>query len=182
MIYIFDHVARGLARIASQFDAAEKLRGISAAILEEVQQAEDALADFAVIMTVDGASGVQLDRMGALLGERRDALPDLWYRRFIRARCAIRRSQGTPDEVCAIAAAITGSPVEYRPAYPAAYRLFVTLPVDVTPVLIARLRARILEATPAGVGMELVYLDSETPFTFDEEGMGFDDGELVEVL
>lgn len=182
MIYIPDHVARGLANILSQFRNATKLRALATAILEEVQIAEDTLADLAVALTVDGAQAAQLDLMGALLGERRDALSDLWYRRFLRARAAIRLSQGTPDEVSLIAATLTGAPVAYSPAYPAGFRLFIAPQPTMDAVLLARLKARIVEASPAGVGFDLVFVDSATPFTFDEDGFGFDDGDLVEVL
>jgi hypothetical protein len=182
MIYIPDHVERGLANVLSQFRLATKLRAIIAAILEEVQIAEDTLADLAVGLTVDGAQGAQLDLMGALLGERRDALSDLWYRRFLYARAAIRVCQGTPDEVSQIAATLTGAPVAYSPAYPAGFRLFIAPQPTMDAVLLARLKARKVEASPSGDGFDLTFVDSPTPFTVDEDGFGFDDGDLVEVL
>lgn len=182
MIYIPDHVARGLANILSQFRNAGRLRAFAEAILEEVQEAEDALADLAVALTVDGANGAQLDLMGALLGERRDALDDLWYRRFIRARAQIRRCQGTPEEVTAIAATITQGPVTYSPAYPAGYRLNVAPSPALTDVLRARLKARILEATPAGVGVDITETPATPPpFTFGVAGGGFNQGHLTSV-
>lgn len=179
--YIPDHVARGLDFIVSQFAGSTKLRALAAAILEEVQIAEDTLQDLIYGLRLDGATGAQLDLLGALFGERRDGLIDATYRRFIEARLMIRLSQGTPDQVAMIAARLVGVPVEYRPAYPAGYRLQYTLSAPLDTDLRARILSRIVEATPAGVGVELVESTTPTPFTFDEDGFGFDDGDLVEV-
>jgi hypothetical protein len=50
-----------------------------------------------------------------------------------------------------------------------------------TAALRARILARIIEATPAGVGVELVESISATPFTFGVAGLGFNQGNLVTV-
>jgi hypothetical protein len=181
MNYIADHVAQGLENIVSQFANSARLRVLAAAILEESQIAEDTLQDLLYGLRLDAAEGAQLDLLGTLFGEARDTLPDILYRRFIAARLMIRLSQGTPDEVAEIAARLVGVPVEYRPAYPAGYRLQYTLPVALTAALRARILARIVEATPAGVGVELVESISATPFTFGVAGLGFNQGNLVTV-
>lgn len=181
MNYIADHVARGLANIVSQFASAERLRALATAILEESQIAEDAMQDLLYGLRLDAATGAQLDLLGKLFGEARDTLPDIVYRRFIAARLMIRLSQGTPDEVAGIAARLIGVPVEYKPAYPAGYRLAYTVPVALTTVLRDRILARIIEATPVGVGVELVESTSTTPFTFGVAGLGFNQGHLVTV-
>lgn len=179
--YIDDHEARGLALIVSQFAEADNLRALCAAILAEVQIAEDSFQDLVYGLTLDGATGAQLDLLGALFGEARDTLPDALYRRFIEARLLIRLSQGTPDTVALVASRLLGVPVEYRPAYPASYRLQYTLTAPISADLRARILARIVEATPAGVGVELVESLSAVPFTFGVAGRGFNQGRLVAV-
>lgn len=179
--YIADHAARAWAYVVSQFQDSPNMRAFVYAFGDEIQRAEDALQDVIYGLRLDSATGAQLDLLGALFGEPRDGLDDLTYRRFVAARLMIRLSQGTPDQVAAICARLVGVAVEYRPAYPAGYRLQYTLPAPLDTTLRQRILARIIEATPAGVGVELVESTSATPFTFDEDGFGFDDGELVEV-
>lgn len=181
MAWIDNHVARARSYIVSQFADSPVINGLVAAIAQEVQLAEDVLLDLTLGTRIDGAYGAQLDLLGALFGERRDGLNDATYRGFIEARLMIRLSSGTPDQVAEIAARLLGVPVEYKPAYPAGYRLAYTLMAPIDAGLRTRILARIVEATPAGVGVELVEDLGGIPFTFDEDGLGFDDGEMVEV-
>ena len=180
--YISDHVERGVSLIVSQFlTRAPALVAIAAAFLEEVQLAEDTLLDLASDLNVDAATGAQLDLLGALLGERRDNLDDATYRRYLRARMMIRVSQGAIDEILEIASILSGGTVEYSPAYPAGYSLHLSSYIA-DPTLQQRFKARMLEATPAGVWLDVTQSSSPTPFTFDVDGLGFDDGDLVEVF
>lgn len=181
MNYIPDFVARALGNIVSQFALATNLRALVSAIAEEIQIAEDTLQDLLYGLRLDAATGAQLDLLGKLFGEARDGLPDVLYRRFIEARLMIRLSQGTPDQVAMIASRLVAVPVEYRPAYPAGYRLQYTVPVAVDAGLRARILARITEATPAGVGVELVESTNPNPFRFGVAGSGFNDGRLTSV-
>lgn len=181
MNYIPDYVARALGNIVSQFALATKLRALVSAIAEEIQLAEDTLQDLLYGLRLDAATDAQLDLLGRLFGEARDGLPDVLYRRFIEARLMIRLSQGTPDQVAMICARLVGAHVEYRPAYPAGYRLQYTIPAALDTTLRQRILARIVEATPAGVGVELVESTTPTPFTFGVAGLGFNQGNLTAV-
>jgi hypothetical protein len=178
--YIADHVTRAWGFVVSQFSRARNLRALVEALAQEVQIAEDALQDLIYGLRLDSATDAQLDLLGSLFGEPREGLPDLIYRRFIGARLVIRLSQGTPDTVTTVASRLIGVPVEYRPAYPAGYRLQYTLPVPLDPNLRARILARIIEATPAGVGVELIESTTPTPFTFGVSGLGFNQGNLTQ--
>ena len=183
MIYVPDHIERGLALIVSQFQAAAQLRAVVRGILGEVQLAEDTLLDLATNLTVDAATGAQLELLGRLLGERRDGLADSAYRRYLRARMMIRLSEGTIDEILEIASTLSGGTVRYSPAYPAGYRLHLATPVP--PELKARFKARLLEATPAGVGLDVTQGQpgpNPLPFTFNVPTLGFNRGRLVEIF
>ena len=179
--YIADHAARAWAYVVSQFQDSPNIRAFVYAFGDEIQRAEDTLQDLIYGLRLDAATGAQLDLLGTLFGEARDGLPDVIYRRFIEARLMIRLSQGTPDQVAMICARFVSAPVEYRPAYPAGYRLQYTLPVALDTTLRQRILARIIEATPAGVGVELVESISATPFTFGVAGLGFNQGNLTSV-
>lgn len=179
MIYISDHIARGLSLVVSQFQRSPRLLKVIEGLLDEVQRVEDAMLDVDSALDIESATGAQLDQMGLLLGERRDGLDDITYRRYLTARSMIRIGQGSTEDVIGIAATLSGGAVEYSPAYPAGYRIHLTAPVP--DALKARFKARLTEATPAGVGLEVTQATSDDPFTFDNDALGFDQGHMVEI-
>jgi len=62
------------------------LHHVMAGIGDGFQIVEDFGFEVLVTRTLQGSYGVHLDRWGAIVGERRNGLPDDWYREIIKSR------------------------------------------------------------------------------------------------
>lgn len=103
------HVARALARLPQQFRGKAKIEALLSALASPAQDLENALWDLLTLRGVMTASGVWLDKLGALVGQARGGLSDAAYRLYIRARVATNRSRGTVADLIAIANLILNS-------------------------------------------------------------------------
>ena len=126
------------------------------ATARRVQELEDAALDLRLVLDLDDATGGWLDRLGRIVGEAREGLDDQTYRRFVRARLAINRSEGGVEELLSIGRALSGGVALYHPAHPAGYQLTLVTPTPSPASLDARLRQRIEDATASGVGVALI--------------------------
>lgn len=73
------------------------------AILASVQDVENAMQQLYRERRVDTAVGIQLDVLGRLVGQKRMGLSDDDYRRYISARIATNRSNGSYEDLIKIA-------------------------------------------------------------------------------
>lgn len=119
--HITDHAARAVARLVSQFKDSTEVKGFLTALAVQVQAAEDALYQVLVFRDVANATGVTLDRIGALVeAPTRGNLDDASYRRRVRAQILSNRSEGDCSDLFAIINAIypvAGSAWEIRDQY-----------------------------------------------------------------
>lgn len=83
----------------------EKLIDIFA---QEVQELEDAIIQILDETTLPTAIGVQLDGLGEIVGLERQGLDDATYRARLRSQILANRSNGTINELIAIADLFTG--------------------------------------------------------------------------
>lgn len=175
-----DHVTEALARLREQFKAKTNWVALTAALVQPTQDVENALFQLLTDRGVDDAEGDQLDAIGVLVGEARAGRSDDDYRRFIRARIATNRSNGTAEQIINIARLVLGDldvSIRVENQGTAAYVMRILGPemtVDVAGILVAFLRS----ATAAGVRAILEYtdgIDTDDLFTFDT-GPGFDTG------
>lgn len=180
---VLDHEARAVADLPSR---RRGVRWVAAAkaIGRAVQRVEDAAFPLLLDRGLSGASGGQLDRVGALVGEERGAADDEAFRAFISARILANRSTGTPDELIRILQlASAPSVVEGFLVPPASFVLQVTRTLPMSGPTRRRLRRLMAEARPLGVGMGLVLADDPAfGFDGDDTALGFDEGPLAEVL
>jgi hypothetical protein len=117
--HMLDHVEQGLDRLLDQYKGKPRIAGWIKAYLRQVQQLEDAAYDVLIKRLIDNAKDVQLDMVGRIVGELREGRDDDFYRVCIYARVRINRSRGNVDDVLAVLALITVTPVvfhEYRNA------------------------------------------------------------------
>ena len=118
------------------------------------QLLEDRITGRHLALTLDGASGADLDIMGRLVGELREGLGDALYRRFIAARMLANKSEGTPDQLARILS-LAGEGPAWCFNFPTgcAFHLYIGRPAPLPAEVVGRL-ARLLRAVqPAGVGM-----------------------------
>ena len=97
------HTEKALLRIPEYLKEKDNFAALLSAIIDPIQDIEDATFDVLTGRTIDVAVDAQLDRLGSIVGRDRDGLSDDDYRRYIRAQIATNNSEGTTNEILTIA-------------------------------------------------------------------------------
>lgn len=144
------------------------------------QMVEDDMFDQLLDSFISNARGQTLDNIGSWRGEQRQGLNDSEYRRVLLSKRRVQLSNGELDTLLDIVAALSDdeTPGAFS-AYPAAFRIQFTS--DASDAFLVRLKRMFGDAVKLGVGWELIRSEG-SPFTFDVDGLGFDDGKLTEIL
>lgn len=121
------HVERGLSRLIEKFKNKPKVVGLLTALLEEVQELDDAVYEAALRRQISEAFGHTLDLWGALLGRGRGNLSDDSYRVRLRVQLLLMRASGTAPELVQVFRLLAPAPrtVHYIPRYPAAQEVAI---------------------------------------------------------
>ncbi len=175
MIFITDHVARGIERLPEQYKGKEKIEGFVSALLAEAQNLENTFEDLQLNRSIETAVGDALDRLGVIVGlARLPGQTDTTYRSFLKVKIIQNLNQGTPEEVIAAAQFFLNAvSVWYLEVYPAAVDILTTAAVPLADR--PRVRAQIKDFLPAGVSLDVFgQYDETNPFIFDG-GQGFGD-------
>jgi hypothetical protein len=98
-----DHADRGPERFLQQFKEKAFLEAVLRSYLIQVQKLEAAVWEVVDLRALDLAEGVQLDRIGRIVGRGRNGMVDSLYRQAIRAQIRINRSEGTPVDLDQVA-------------------------------------------------------------------------------
>lgn len=161
----------------------EKLIGC---IALQAQDIENVAGQLKTMRSLATAEGVNLDVIGVIVGQARDGMIDDDYRRYIRARILVHRSNGTMDQLIEITKAIlnvleTGH-VIIRGINDASFILEVR-DFAVTDPVARALQDMLCTATSAGVRIGIVYsaVPLSQTFRFDS-GPGFDQGHLASIV
>lgn len=98
------HTPLALSRLIERWRAENnpQLANLLSSYTDEVQELENAIWDVMVGRLTDYASGVQLDALGRIVGQKRESLGDAAYRAHIKARIRINQSFGQPRDVIAV--------------------------------------------------------------------------------
>ncbi|MGL4442054.1 MAG: hypothetical protein ACRCU1_00420, partial [Alsobacter sp.] len=97
-----DHVALALSRLPQRLQK-RRWQELTAALARSRQKAEDTLHAMLAARSISVAVGAQLDVIGSIVAQPRDTPDDVVYRRRIRAKIAVNRSSGLPDDLLRIA-------------------------------------------------------------------------------
>ena len=161
--YKSDHVDEAINFLPSQFADDKILKAIISSFVEQIQKAEDALADMFVITQLDNATGMQLDKLGAIAGEPRGGADDATYKILIRSRIVFNRSSGCADTLIDMVSAQGGTTVGYE-EYPGIVYLFVH-----GDTFTENFSAIIKRAAAAGIQVIISYVDPDyLPFTLTD--------------
>jgi hypothetical protein len=141
------------------------IMGMLASFSQQVQDLENAI--FAVLngRDINNAEGVQLDGLGALVGEPRNGRDDTTYRLRIRARIKLNVSSGTPNEILELFALLidSGQTAKLVEKPPASFNLTIGGTSGVVTATAVELGRLLQQAKPAGVKASLIYsTDSDT--------------------
>lgn len=171
---ISDHIERAKERLLEQYKNKPRIAGMFEATIQQIQDLEDAFNALSQ-ETIDTAVGVQLDRLGEIVGLARETgQSDDDYRIDLKAKIVQNLNQGTPEEVIAAAKFFIGASfVWYLEVYPAAVDIMSSTPID--PALVAKIRSKLKGFLPAGVSLDVLgFFPEEDAFRFNE-APGFGD-------
>ena len=175
-----DTTEKGLDRVLSQWSKSPKVLGLFQSFLENVQPLEDTLFQLLNDRGVRRAEGVNLDILGAMVGEIRFGRVDATYRIAILTRALLNQSNGTPPEVLEFLSRLTGTDnVNLWEHFPADIHTYAS---DGVNTFIAN---ALKDAAPAGVNVRLMFdidADSFVPPEFEESILEIDNLDTVEVV
>lgn len=159
-----DHEARAVARLTSEYQDNQFLRAMVSIFARRIQKIEDATYTLLTKRWFDGAEGIQLDRIGQIIGEARLGRSDESYKFAMETRITLNISGGEPERIIDYLVRIFGAEdVRYSELYPTKIQVFVDQPIT-------ELQAQqIRRIVPAGVGTVYVSTTSDDlPFGFSE--------------
>lgn len=154
------------------------------AVLASVQDVENALQQLFRERRIDTAVGEQLDVLGRLVGQKRNGLSDDDYRRYVRARIAANRSNGSYEDLIKV----TGLVLDDDAAYIHVRRAgTATVIVKVEDILLTMALGDIVltflkQAVAAGVRLILefdIQAEADTFCFFGGPGKGFGSSQIV---
>lgn len=150
------HCEAGKALLIAQYRDKPRIAALLCAYLDRVQSVDDATARlYEHGLSLETAQGVHLDLIGKIVREARDGRDDDSYRRGLRVRVLVNRSQGRIRDLIAVAALYEGAGVtvrirEYQPARLVVYMGGI---VSTDP---DGLHKRLRQAKAAGVALQTV--------------------------
>jgi hypothetical protein len=97
-----DIAADMLERLPAQFRDKPRIEAIVRALANQIQKHEQTFYDLWFRRMLDNAEDVDLDNIGAIVGEERQGWGDDEYRQYIRARIKTNRSDGRTETLIAI--------------------------------------------------------------------------------
>jgi hypothetical protein len=176
------HVSEAILNLIAKFTDQPNFQAMITALVNQVQEVENALFELIDERTLDTAVGVQLDGIGSILGEDREGKSDSDYRTALRARILLNIGSGTPEELIEMVSLLTGSKNnELTEYHPAALTIFVLGALTFTEA--SNVNAALQSGKPAGVLAHLIYGESPTAELFQYDlGPGYDQGKWATIL
>jgi len=185
-----DWITRARSRLYEQFRDKPKLLAVVDAYAAQLQALDDAGQALTMILSIDPITddtesplygvgrGVQLQRIGRIVGQPYTGEPDDLYRLRLRARIKVNKSSGTPEELYAVYQALEAGAGHARiePAPPAGLVFHANDPYN--PAEAALLLGFLSDARDAGVRLWLEWqaVPDANAFAFasaDYAGDGF---------
>lgn len=177
IVEITDHDARALARLIEQFKKKPRISGVLSAVNAQTQELEGVLFGMLLNRSYANAEGQQLDNIGGIVGLTR--VPgdnDATYRMKLAARISQNTGFGTPENIIALIAFVTGSvSTHLTEVFPAL--VFATIDAAVADDDAEAVVGIIQSLLPAGVRLGFVASgDDNDAFVFEDGvGHGFGD-------
>lgn len=164
--YIDSHVDNAKGRLIRQYRQGSNVEDICGALVGPLQTSEDDLFGLYSMLDIDTMTGVNLDRIGAIIGQERGGYNDENYRTFLKARVKINNSTGTIDEIVELWNLFNpGETIEVREQFPAQIELLTTAERPSTDIENA-IYNLMYESKQAGV--RLVWI---IPYTVEGDGI-----------
>jgi hypothetical protein len=153
--YISTHVIDAENRLLEQYKNKPNIKALVDGLIGPVQTLEDAFNDLKLNRGISGAVGVQLDRLGDIVGIKRLGLDDETYRLRIKIQIVQNVSEGEPDRLIQVFQSLVGSlNVYYQENYPAGVNLMGG--GSIAPGQEALIYENIQNIAPAGVRVDYI--------------------------
>jgi hypothetical protein len=148
------------------------------AFADQIQILEDTTADVKALRQLQYAEEIQLDEIGAIVGENRQGKTDADYRIAILSRINTNASRGEPERLISALKQITESTdVRYKETYPATVQIAFS-----APLVVDGLKQYMQSVCAGGVQLILEQHSTSAPFVFDIGPEGFDTGHLATLI
>ncbi len=174
--------ASAQALILSQYKDKPLIAGWLCSYLDRIQELDTATVSLIQnVLDLENAKGVHLDLLGRIVREARDGTADDTYRRALRVRILINRSQGRIEDLIEIASLFEDdAPIRLREFQPAR----ITVEVQAVPINAAdRVHVRLRRAKAAGVALQTITHPAASAdtrfFTLGAGAASFDKTELL---
>lgn len=168
---ITDHDKRAAALLIEQFENSEKLQSFVKALTKQANEVERMFFNLKHERNISNGDGVQLDKIGELVGEPRNGRDDDDYRQALLLRPNINRSYGEGEMlILVLSQLVKASKIILIEQEPKTVNLFfkTTSPIP------SNLQESIEAVADAGAKIHLSYIDDGEEFVFATEG-GFPD-------
>jgi len=159
-----------------------RLETLMSVLMRPFQRFENATIQLLTLRRVDTATGEQLNVLGRIVGQPRDGLVDVDYRRYIRARVATNRSAGKREDLIRIARLVLNdSAARVHVAREGVATTTITIELAaITAAVATALISFLRDAVAIGVRLVLRYSLSTPATTFRlDSGPGLDVGHLA---
>lgn len=185
MIYLDNITEMGKSRLASHTREFSDTVNVLAMLTDQIQELENDLEiQEGTVYSITESEGVQLDRIGDLVGLLRNGLSDADYRSRLNAQVIAINSQGTRETFIALSIALWGGTVVVRDEN---YATSVVSPnvtiTDSLPVIYQKYTF-FDTARTAGVRLILEFRLSAANLIFklDTAGQGVDQGLFIQAI
>lgn len=156
------------------------------ALVSQKQEIEAALQALLTERAVDTAVGDQLDLIGALVGEPRGGKTDTDYRRYVRARISVNRSDGLVEDILTVAVLVVNDDTAGLRVEQQGHATVVLKVVDasITTTVRDALISLLRDTVKGGVRIivESATVAPNTWFTWDTVGLGWDNGKFIDAV
>lgn len=174
---ITNHTQQALNRLMEQYRDLPRMTGVITALVDQIQDLEDAVFSLDQGRQLMFAVGQQLDNIGIIIGLQRNGLSDMEYLIFLLGTIAENYSDTTIETILGIVQSLFGSStVTLQELFPAAVGIGVGSPT-VDPSLYPVIFNIVQNSLGAGIALGFVDIyDAGDQFCFEGgTGKGFDD-------
>jgi len=160
---------RSLGRLIEYWRSKPIMAGLISDYVSEIQAFNTAAWGVITSRLFPLATGVQLDQIGAIVGEVRAGLGDTDFRARINARIRINRSFGTASDVIAVIKLIETAPFTFTEFFPAQIVVEFTAPTTIAASVLADL---LNQTRAAGVGLQVLDQVQASGFLLGDSASG----------
>ena len=165
---ITTHVEDAKKRLLYQYNDSVKLKDLIDSLFgNQIQDLENALWELKDRLNIDASSGIQLDKIGAIVGQERLGFQDQIYRLFIKARIGKNTSESEIEKIITVWKLMSQSTVVHLvEGFPAELYLYYNVPL---PEYLVTYTFELIQKV-CGAGISIGYIavfDSDCAFGFE---------------